>query len=125
VPSLPEADLASLRARIEKIAEFFDEKRIVSTLGPAEAPWALLELERRKQSTLTGEGGRTYTFRRWEIWAFRRRAGEWAVEARIFLDRLAVPPEKKLGPCRYRSVPALEKLILKEGVNSLPPLGGE
>lgn len=136
---LAEGDLAAIAERIRGLAEFFDARRIVSTAGPADAPWVLLELERSGGTTLTGEGGRSYRFRRWELWALRRTggagrpvegpggevppgegtAGEWQISKRVYLDRAPYPPEAAMRPARYVRDPSYERLRIEEGKNRL------
>ena len=120
--ALSAQDMASIQSRIDGLAEFFDSKRVLAVTGEVAAPWVFLELERKKDTTLEGEGGGSYHFRRWELWRLRRQGGEWHVESRVFLDREVLPPGKAFQSLGLRLEPRLERVSVKAGGNSLPPV---
>lgn len=114
----------AVEKRLQSLEEFFDQKRMVLLSGSRERLWLLVELTRSGGTTLSDETGKSYRFRRWEVWILRARGREesgepWHIESRVFLDRMVVPSRERIPPCTYQADEGLEKLILNPGENRL------
>jgi len=122
---ISQAERAAAENRIASIEEFFDGKKVLLLGGDRKRLWAFLEMTRAGGTTLSDEKGRSYRFRRWEVWALRAdgtgETGEpWRIESRIYLDRAVVPSDGELPAPACRLDPALESVDLGPGPNALP-----
>ncbi len=122
---LSAAERAAVEKRVASIEEFFDQKRMVLLSGDRKRLKILMELTRSGGTTLADESGRSYRFRRWEIWVLRADGGgesgdPWHIESRIYLDRIVVPSRETIPPCSYRVDAKLQEVNLRPGENSIP-----
>ncbi|MCU0727432.1 MAG: hypothetical protein MUE73_16865 [Planctomycetes bacterium] len=91
--------LEEISARAEEIEDFFTKHEVLAGVKTADRVRAVVCSTREEPTSMGGER----TFRRFEIWAFRRGGDRWLVDARFFLCRdhgeaLPPPPRIVLAP---------------------------
>ncbi|MBI4617225.1 MAG: hypothetical protein HY720_26670 [Planctomycetes bacterium] len=87
---LSEAERGELQGFVERVEEFFDEKKIRSLAGTKDDLWVLLESRRTRPSHLKDEAGNPILTIRWDLWLVRRGEADWEIRARLFLFRDSV-----------------------------------
>ncbi|MHC4607296.1 MAG: hypothetical protein ACYTAF_10275 [Planctomycetota bacterium] len=79
---------ARAEKKIEPLAEFFDNKRIVAAAKTGANLRALVELTRTRESHDKDEQKRPYRYARWEVWVFEPTEKSWDIKKRMFLFRV-------------------------------------
>jgi hypothetical protein len=74
---LTEKDLSGIRARVDRIRSFENERHILEIAGAGTSARAIMKLVRTKPTSYDRKFGEPIAIFRWELWEFKKQTGSW------------------------------------------------